>query len=51
VAVTAVAELVVERRMGGKPTEFRFCPGHAVALIEQQHLGEVVAESGASFLI
>ena len=51
VAITAVTELVHEPRTGGKPTEFGSRPGRRRALVEQQHLGEVVPEAGASFLI
>ena len=50
-AITAVAELVHEPRTGRKPTEFGVCLGCFRALIEQQHLGEVVPEAGTSFLV
>src|SRR5689334_165635 len=51
VAVTAVAELVGQRWMCRMPAEFRPGPGPVGALIEQQHLGEVVAQAGPGLIV
>src|SRR4051794_6088129 len=45
IAVTPVAELVDEPRMGRRPIELASGPGGAGALIEQEDFGEVVAQA------
>ena len=49
--VTAVAELVGERWMGRMPAELGPGPGRVRALIEQQDLGEVVAQAAPGFIV
>jgi 4-hydroxy-3-methylbut-2-en-1-yl diphosphate synthase IspG/GcpE len=50
-AITALSELVHQPRSRRKPTEFGACPCCGRALIEEQHLGEIVAEARASFVV
>src|SRR5215204_1722314 len=44
-AVAAAAELVDEPRVGGLPIELGACPRRVGALVQQKHLGEVVAQA------
>src|ERR1700722_19623183 len=50
-AVAALAELVHEPRTGGEQTEIGSRLVRSRALVEQQHLGEVVTQAGACLLI
>src|SRR5207249_9922699 len=50
-AVTAVAELVGQGWMGRGPAEFGSGPGRVGTLIEQQDLGEVVAQAGPGLIV
>src|SRR4051794_29980588 len=51
VAVAPLAELFGESWMGRTPIELGSSLGRVGALIEQEDLGEVVAQSGASLLV
>src|SRR6266702_1548233 len=50
-AVAPVAELVGKRWMGRMPAELGPGPGRVGALVEQQDLGEVVAQAGSGLVI
>ncbi len=49
--VAAGAELFDQPGTAGLPAELGSCPGRSGALVEQQHLREVIAETRASFLV
>src|SRR5690348_2552904 len=50
-AVAAVAEFLDERRVRRLPVQIRSGLGRDRALVEQEDLGEVVAEAGSGFLV